>query len=626
MSIRRKLLIVLLLSAAVPVVVSGLLSYKASEVALANAVTELHTRAALAEAEYANASVLSLASELSATMQYEDPSKLSTSGVQEFLNRVFVRRNRISVAALLDPQGQVQATVFVDDPLAFAREEPQFKLHDTVAAEEVEQFHAKASALLATVRPGQRYAISEPYLTAARGTPAVVILAPAPQDRPLSLAAEWVLSDLSTRLQTSYTRDTRAFFLDHAGRLLIDAGGVKHERPERDYRALLPGAVEARKPGIAQYEDGGITYLAAYAPLSELSWVAVVARPRDEAVAPVHELFRTNLLVLLISLGVVGGAAALLSRALSRPIAQLADGAREFTRGHFTHRIHLSRQDELGHLAQTFNEMGKSLEDANRKLIRFNEELQAQVEERTRELKLAQQQLLRSQRLAAVGDLAAGLAHEVNNPLTAIMGNAQLLLMQTDPHHPSERMLNDVLDQALRISTLIKDLQSLSEAQRGGLSPVDLHEALNQVVQAFQAKLSKEGIALSTQYNPQAAWVLGDEPALREVLTHLLSNSRNALRDRPERNIVITTSTIEREAVKIEVRDTGRGIPRENLERIFNPFFTTKQQWTGKGLALAICHRIIENHGGKISIQSEEGIGTTVTLLLPAAPAKPLLR
>ena len=625
MSIRRKLLIVLLLSAVVPVVVSGLLSYNASEEALANAVTELHTLAALAEAENATNYVQTLATELSAAIQYEDPAKLSPSGVQEFLNRVFLRRNRIALAALLDKQGQVQATVFVDDPLAFAREEPQFKLHDTVAAEEAEQFHAKASALLAKVRPGQRYAISEPYLTAVRKTPAVVVLAPAPDDRTLSLAAELGLAELSTRLKDRYAQDTRAFFLDRSGRLLIDPS-LERERAGLDFRALLPGAVEARGSGIAQYEDDGVKYLAAYAPLRELGWVAVVARPRDEAVAPLHQLFRTNSLVLLVSVVVVVAAAVLFARALSRPIAQLADGAMEFAKGHFSHRIHLKRQDELGHLAQTFNEMGRSVEEANRKLVRFNEELQAQVEERTRELKLAQQQLLRSQRLAAVGDLAAGLAHEVNNPLAAIMGNAQLLMMQTEEQHPSQQMLNDVLEQALRISNIVKDLQSLSEAQRGGMTPVDVHRALERVVQTCKPDLSGEGIELATRYDPKAAEVLGDETALREVFSHLLSNSRNALKNRPERNIVIATSTIEDEAVMIEVSDTGRGIPRENLERIFNPFFTTKQQWTGKGLALAICHRIIENHGGKISIQSEEGVGTTVTLVLPAAPAKSHLR
>lgn len=625
MTIRRKLLLLLLCAAAAPVVVAGLLSYKASEVALYNAVTELHTRSALAEAEYATTYVQSLASELSAAIQYEDPANLTPSQVQEFLNRVFLRRNRIAIAALLDATGKVQATVFVDDPVAFAREEPQFKLHDTVAAEEAEQFHAKASALLAKVRPGQRYAISEPYLTTVRRTPAVVVVAPAPFDRSLSLAAELGLSDLSSRLQANYGEGTRAFFLDKEGRLLIDPDADR-ERARADYRAQLPGAVDAHGPGIATYEDAGVQYLAAYSPVRELGWVAVVARPSDEAMAPLRELFRTISLVLLVSLVVVLVLAPLAARMLASPVAQLAEGALQFARGNFGFRIPLVRKDELGDLARTFNEMGKSIEEANHKLVRFNEELQAQVEERTRELKLAQQQLLRSQRLAAVGDLAAGLAHEVNNPLAAIMGNAQLLLMDLDEKHPSQVMLTDVLEQAVRISNIVKDLQALSEAQRGGMAPVDVHSALDRVLKGFEPAFATEGIAVQTKFDRQAHEVLGDESALREVFSHLLSNSRNALKERPERNIVIATSSIEGEAIMIEVSDTGRGIPRENLERIFNPFFTTKQQWSGKGLALAICHRIIENHGGKISVQSEEGVGTTVTVVLPAAPAKSHLR
>ncbi|HLL52188.1 MAG TPA: HAMP domain-containing protein, partial [Myxococcaceae bacterium] len=511
MTLRRKLLVFVLLAAAVPVVVSGLLSYKASEVALSNAVTELHKRSAEAEAEYASSYVQSLGIELSAAIQYEDPASLTAPQQQEFLNRVFLRRNRIALAALLELPSKVKATVFVDDPVAFAREEPQFKLHDTVAAEEVEQFLARSAGLLQKVKPGQPYAISEPYLTAVRRTPAVVVVAPAPYNRTLALAAELGLADLSSRLQANYGNGTRAFFLDRGGKLLIHPD-VERERSGVDYRSLLPGAVEIREAGIAQFEEGGLQYLAAFSPVRELNWVAVVARPREEVIGPLRELFRSTSLVLVVSLVALGLLAPLLTRMFAQPIAQLADGAMELARGNFGYRLPLERKDELGHLARTFNVMGKSIEEANAKLVRFNEDLQAQVDERTRELRQAQQQLLRSQRLAAVGDLAAGLAHEVNNPLAAIMGNAQLLLMDVpDEKHPNYVMLTDVLEQAIRISNIVKDLQALSEAQRGGMAPVNVHSALERVVKGYQPELAKDEIELQTRFDPQAADVLGDE-------------------------------------------------------------------------------------------------------------------
>lgn len=626
MTLRRKLLILFALATAIPVLVSAALSVRVAEKALDRAVTELHTRAAIAEAEAAEQLVHAFGIELSAAVQYEDPKSLSPAAEQEFLTRVFLRRNRISIVALLTPEARIHGTVFVDDPEAFARQEPQFRLHDTVNAAEAEDFRVHAAALLGRAKPGQAFLVSDPYLTLSRNKPAVVVVAPSLRPGGMALAAELSLDELLDRVAQRYgDQGSVAFLLDRQGKLFIDRD-LARVRSRKDYSQRLGSALAHGGTSLVRFTDGGIAYLAAVSRSEELGWTAVVARPQELASAPLRALFRAALWVLLFALVVVGVTAVLMARALARPIAELAGGAAEFTRGNLSHRIQLDRADELGALARAFNAMGRSMEEANDKLVRFNEELKHQVDERTHELKLAQQQLLRSQRLAAVGDLATGLAHEVNNPLAAIVGNAQLLLEDSPKQGLTREMLGDVVSQALRISDLVRDLQSLAEAQKGGLSTVDVHQVLHRVVSAQNQELSTDGIAVKTDFKGASAAILGDEPALREVFGHLLSNSRNALQGRTEKAITIATSSIEGEAVMIEVSDTGRGIPRENLERIFNPFFTTKQQWTGRGLALSICHRIIENHGGKISVQSEEGVGTTVTVVLPAAPPRAHLR
>ncbi|HYO57131.1 sensor histidine kinase [Archangium sp.] len=621
MRIRSRLLLLLIATATVPTLAVGLLAWRGAAWALSEAVDEQHRRTALAEAEHAATHVLSLATELGGALLHQDPTALGPSQAQEFLTRVFLRRDRISQVGLFDARGHLTASIFVDDPEAFARQEPQFRRHDTVAAGEVEDFQHRAAELLSQVPEGRAYAISAPYLTAVRRRPAVVVAALAPGSHAGGLAAELGLEELSQRLAARGNGEERVFLLDGGGRLLLD-GALEHERHRRDLSGKLPGAPGAKQAGLAHYEEDGRSWLAAFSPVPELGWVAVVARPREAALAPLHALARSTFGVLGLTLVGVLVLAPLLARALARPIARLAEGARELARGHLAHRISLERRDELGDLARAFNDMGHALEVAHRELLGFNEQLTALVEERTRELRQTQVQLSRSQRLAAMGDLAAGMAHEMNNPLAAVLGNVQLMLLDLPQDDPSHQTLTTVHQQAQRIATIVRELQQLSERQQLGRLPLDLHQMLDRVLESCGAELSQADVRVDRRFHPGEVKVLGDTQALSDVFGRLLGNALNAMRDRPERSITLATHMMDAQLVRVEMRDTGQGIPREHLERIFNPFFTTKQQWTGKGLSLAVCHRVIEDHGGTITLQSDEGVGTTVILVLPTAPAQ----
>jgi len=592
MRLRTRLLLWLIATAALPAGAVGLLTYRGAEAALAEAVSGQHQRTARAEAEHASTHVLSLATELGAALGHTEPTALGPAATQEFLTRVFLRRDRVALVGLFDPAGRMTASVFVDDPQAFAQKEPQFRRHDTVSAEEVEDFRRRAVELLAHVPPGRAHAVSPPYLTAVRGRPAVVVVALAPEAPGAGLAAELGLEELSRRLATRGEGAERAFLLDARGRPLLGEGAGLDE-----------------------------TWLAASSPVPELGWTAVVARPREQALAPLRALARGTLGVLELALLGVLLLAPLLARALARPIARLADGARELARGHLAHRLSPERPDELGDLARAFNDMGQALERAHAELLGFNGQLQAQVEARTRELRDAQAQLSRSQRLAAMGDLAAGMAHEMNNPLAAILGNVQLVLMDLPEEDGPHRMLSAVHQQAQRIAGIVRELQLLSERQQRGRHALDLHRVLEQALETRGAGLNQGGVRVAREFHPGEARVLGDTQALGDVFSRLLCNALTALKDRPERTLTLATRVVDAQWVRVEVRDTGRGIAREHLDRIFNPFFTTKQEWTGKGLSLAVCHRVVEDHGGTLTLHSDEGVGTTVTLLLPVAPA-----
>ncbi len=350
----------------------------------------------------------------------------------------------------------------------------------------------------------------------------------------------------------------------------------------------------------------------------------MVIRPREEALAPLAALFRSTVIVFFGTLVLAGFIAAFAAGAFARPIRRLTEGASQLARGNLSHRIEVKQRDEVGELARTFNEMGQNLEAANQKLVAFNADLQRQVEERTRELRSAQDQLMRSQKLSAMSDLSAGVAHEINNPLSAIMGNAQLLQMDLSPVGPQKLMLDDILGEAMRISDIVKNLQQLAESQKGGLIPMAIDPFVQRSLEKRLADL--EGIEIERGFTAEGFKILGNEQQLDEVLGALLSNARNALKDRPAKKVRIETSTIGGGAVRLSVTDSGCGIAKEHLERIFNPFFTTKKSWSGKGLSLSICHKVVENHGGRISVESQENQGTTVSVVLPAAPAATHLR
>ncbi len=309
----------------------------------------------------------------------------------------------------------------------------------------------------------------------------------------------------------------------------------------------------------------------------------------------------------------------------SAEIAMLIDATREFSRGNYAHRLEVTREDEVGDLSRAFDELGASIEASNQVTSTFAGELMKQVELDAHKLKEAQDQLLRSQRLAAVGDLAAGFAHEINNPLTGVIGNAALLKSMIPPELEGREMLDEIIKGGQRIAEIIRNLTALAESQRGGMRPLDLHSVVEKVLDG-PAAASVEGLAVSRNFSASLRPILGDEASIQNLFLQLLNNSASALKDRTEKTISISTEMVSEDAVRIEVTDTGCGIPRGYANRLFNPFFTTKQSWEGKGLGLAVCYRVVQSHGGKIDLKSEEGVGTTVTLVFPTAPSGTVLK
>ncbi|HEX6903006.1 MAG TPA: ATP-binding protein [Thermoanaerobaculia bacterium] len=230
--------------------------------------------------------------------------------------------------------------------------------------------------------------------------------------------------------------------------------------------------------------------------------------------------------------------------------------------------------------------------------------------------------LHRAERLAAVGQLAAGVAHEIRNPLTAIRSTMQYLLRDLDPGTPKHQLVEELLSEVDRINGTVGGLLSLSRSGEIRKSDIDLLATLRKAVQLVQARAAEQGVEIRSDLAAGSLRVLGDDGQLKQVFLNLLLNALQAMSNGGRISVTVHPwaprsgqSPRDVSWVEICVEDTGPGIPPDQLRRVFDPFFTTKRE--GTGLGLAICHGIIEQHEGEIHLESKVGEGTTVAIRLP---------
>jgi C4-dicarboxylate-specific signal transduction histidine kinase len=287
-------------------------------------------------------------------------------------------------------------------------------------------------------------------------------------------------------------------------------------------------------------------------------------------------------------------------------------------RGELDRRVQVDGFDEISALASTFNHMGGELEAARARLMRWNDDLRAKVDEAMAELKAAQAQLLEAQKLAAVGQLGAGVAHELNNPLAGILGYVQLMLMSRPDSDPDLDTLRKIELSAKRCKEITQNLLRFSQQRaRGDLRAVDLNNVVREALSLTEHQIKSEGITLNLELSPPVR-VKADPAQATQVLLALLSNSRTAMMKTSSK--VLTLRTGEREGRGfLEVEDTGKGILPEHRNRVFEPFFTTKDVWSNVGLGLSVAYRIVSEAGGTIEMKSEVGKGSCFTVWLTKA-------
>ena len=232
---------------------------------------------------------------------------------------------------------------------------------------------------------------------------------------------------------------------------------------------------------------------------------------------------------------------------------------------------------------------------------------------RTRELKEAQVQLLHSQKLATLGQMAAILAHGRASPVTGIKGSAELLIEDLAPEHPGQRRLQQILHWADHLADILERLRNLARPPKEEKSMVDINQAINDVLDLTSKLLSQRQVQVHRELDPRLPKVVGSARMLEEMLMNLVINAKDAM---PYGGDLTVTSRQEGEHVLVDVADTGMGMSPEVRRRIFEAFFTTKGKH-GSGLGLNICRQIIMDHGGQLQMESQEGKGSVFTVLLP---------
>jgi two-component system NtrC family sensor kinase len=298
---------------------------------------------------------------------------------------------------------------------------------------------------------------------------------------------------------------------------------------------------------------------------------------------------------------------------IDEPVQRLLRHTERVAEGDFTTRIEVVSDDELGQLAASFNRMTGNLEEAHSDLNDLMHNLEAMVDERTRKIQEIQSRLLQSEKLASIGELAAGIAHEINNPLTGIVMFASMVLNHKDLNPQLRGDVQIVLSETRRCADIVRRLLEFSRSTPPHKESSAVTRLLEHTLALVMYQASFHDLHLIKHYREGLPQIMLDPNQIQQVFMNLLLNASQSM---PGGGVLELSVDMDGEWVVTRIRDTGSGISPENLKKIFDPFFTTKGS-SGTGLGLSISYGIIHNHGGTIEVESTVGEGTVFTIRLP---------
>jgi two-component system NtrC family sensor kinase len=366
-------------------------------------------------------------------------------------------------------------------------------------------------------------------------------------------------------------------------------------------------------------------YITGYEPIRNLNGQIVGILYVGMLEAPYVDL-RNKVVYSFFGIGVLGVLVVLLlsffiTTGIIRPLREMVASTRKIAEGDLSHEVPLTSQDEIGQLAESFNHMLVSLKEARRELEDYGRVLEEKVEERSQQLRQIQAKLMQAEKLASLGRLASGVAHEINSPLNGVLALSHLLMRRLKDQPDLQKELEIIVKEATRVSAIVRGLLDFSRESKPQKRPCNVNQLILHTLSLVEGQAVFQNIRIVRNLGSEVPILLLDGNQIQQVFMNILLNAADAMANRG--TLTITSSHGPGDAfVQVKFTDTGCGIPEENLNKVFDPFFTTKADKKGTGLGLAVSYGIIDRHRGRIEVQSEVGRGTTAAIYLPLEAAE----
>ncbi len=362
-------------------------------------------------------------------------------------------------------------------------------------------------------------------------------------------------------------------------------------------RLALARIEDVGSSSVFDYSDGVEDYIAGVSTTSIGGLTVVTRISASAAYLTARQLLDDLVFVGLVIVLVAAFFGVFVSRRITRPLERLSSAVRKIAKGNFDVNVAISSSDEIGELSDSFNNMA------------------GELKERESSLKKAQHALVQSEKMAAVGTLSAGLAHEVKNPLSAVLGYAQLSMRKLDQPEALKKNLGIIENETRRCNEIISNLMQFSRQEKGALSQISVNKVVSKSIAIVDHQLSLKNVRIESDLADNIPPISGNANQLQQVLMNLMINAQQAIGD--DGGTVTLATRTKGESVFITVSDTGPGMSDDVAAKIFEPFFTTKPAGQGTGLGLSVTYGIIQDHGGDISVTRADSGGAKFVITLP---------